>query len=72
MQQERWFPRLKRRGEKLKRKAFQGAIGLCRECGEFTSVLKPCCNGDVEYNSIIFGRDDFEDKPLPVLRLLRL
>lgn len=57
----RWFPRLMTRKEKL-REDFQDAMGICRECFEVTEVLRPCCGGDVEYNSIIFSRDDFEDE----------
>jgi hypothetical protein len=51
-----------KRKEKLKREYFEGAMGICRECYEVTEVLNPCCNSDVEYNSIIFTRDDFEDE----------
>lgn len=44
----------------IPRKPLEGEMGICRICLGSTEVLHPCCDGEVEYNSIIFTKEDFE------------
>jgi hypothetical protein len=40
------------------KKKYQGAIGVCTECKEWTSVLDPCCGAPVLYQGSYISIDD--------------
>lgn len=47
---------------KLSREKFKDAVGMCTDCGEWTSVLEPCCNAAVHFEGAGYGLEDFEDE----------
>lgn len=57
-----WFIPVMSRTQQLPREDFEGAIGLCRRCWEYTEVLKPCCGGEVQFDGKIYRPEDFEEK----------